>query len=151
MLIEFVQEPGTISQITFDGIRNQDSHEHLTTKMRGQHNFKNLLIWQDAMEFCNNVYTFTRSLPNSERFNLTTQLERAAVSVASNIAEGTGKTTDKHFAEFLSTAISSAYEIETQLLICLKQKYGDEKVLVKLINDIQRLQKMIFNFRSNLK
>lgn len=83
-----------------------------------KHNFKKLTIWQEAMDICDQVYLFTEKLTSKEKFNLISQLERCAVSIPSNIAEGSGKRTDNYFSEFLTTGLTSCYELETQLLIC---------------------------------
>ena len=74
-----------------------------------KHNFKKLTIWIDAMDLCDMIYNFTETLPNNEKYNLISQLERCAVSVPSNIAEGSGKRTSVHFAEFLTTSLTSSY------------------------------------------
>jgi four helix bundle protein len=94
-----------------------------------KHNFKKLTIWQDAMDLCDLTYSYTDKLPNKEKYNLITQLERCAVSIPSNIAEGSGKRTNIHFAEFLTTSLTSSYEIETQFLICDRRKYGSKEEL----------------------
>lgn len=115
-----------------------------------KHNFKKLIIWQRAMDLSDMIFTYCDSLPNREKFNLIDQLNRCSVSIPSNIAEGSGKRTKIHFAEFLSTALTSSYEAETQLLICQRRKYGDEKELVKILEFVVELQKMIYNFRETL-
>lgn len=93
-----------------------------------KHNFKELKIWQLGMEISDMIFEFISTLPNTERYNLVDQLNRASVSIPSNIAEGCGKRTDIHFAEFLSTALSSCYEVETQLLITGRRKIGNEEL-----------------------
>ena len=115
-----------------------------------KHNFKNLVIWQEAMDLCDSVYHYTDSLPNKEKYNLITQLEKCGVSIPSNIAEGSGKRTDNHFAEFLTTSLTSAYELETQLLICQRRNYGSDTQLSALLNVINSLQGKIFNFREKI-
>jgi four helix bundle protein len=87
-----------------------------------KHNFKKLIIWHDAIDLCDMVYNYTETLPQKEKYNLISQLERCAVSIPSNISEGSGKRTKNHFAEFLTTSLSSCFEIETQLLICQTKK-----------------------------
>jgi four helix bundle protein len=94
-----------------------------------KHNFKKLIIWQEAMDLCDMIYMYTETLPNKEKFNLITQLERSSVSIPSKIAEGSDKRTNNHFAEFLTTSLTSSYEAETQLLICGRRKYGNENRL----------------------
>lgn len=82
------------------------------------HNFKNLKIWQKAMDLTDLTFYYCAGLPSSEKFNLIDQINRSSCSIPSNIAEGSGKRTATHFAEFLTTALTSSYEAETQLLIC---------------------------------
>ena len=115
-----------------------------------KHNFKKLVIWQKGMDLSDMVFEYCATLPNNERFNLIDQLNRCSVSIPSNIAEGSGKRTKNHFAEFLSTALTSSYEMETQLLICQRRKYGDKKKLDKILDSVSELQKMIYNFRETI-
>jgi four helix bundle protein len=92
-----------------------------------KHNFKNLKIWQRAMDLTDLTYDYCKGLPVDERYNLIDQLNRCSCSVPSNIAEGPGKRTNVHFAEFLTTSLTSSFEVETQLLICERRAYGSEK------------------------
>jgi four helix bundle protein len=78
-----------------------------------KHNFKELKIWQVGMDMSDLIYEFIQTLPNTERYNLIDQLNTACISIPSNIAEGCGKKTNIHFAEFLPTSLSSCYEVET--------------------------------------
>ncbi|TSC69771.1 MAG: S23 ribosomal protein, partial [Parcubacteria group bacterium Gr01-1014_49] len=79
--------------------------------------FKELIVWQRAMDLAKEIYAVTKQLPASEQFGLTSQMRRAAVSVASNIAEGKRRGTKKDFIQFLRIADGSASELETQLLL----------------------------------
>src|SRR5580698_4032097 len=79
--------------------------------------FRNLAVWQRSIELTLAIYKLTSSFPDSERFGLTNQLRRAAVSVASNIAEGYGRTSRGEYIQFLGHARGSSFEIETQLTI----------------------------------
>jgi four helix bundle protein len=88
--------------------------------------FKNLLVWQRAVELSLAVYRFTSSFPASEQFGLTSQLRRASVSVASNIAEGYGKSTKGEYILFLGHARGSNCELLTQLVIAEALKLGSE-------------------------
>lgn len=115
-----------------------------------KHNFKKLVIWQEAMSLCDLIYSYTETLPDREKYNLISQLQKCSVSIPSNIAEGSGKRTNLHFAEFLTTSLSSSYETETQLLICQKRKYGKEDELEQLLNLVCSLQSKIFNFREKV-
>jgi len=81
------------------------------------HNFKELKIWQKSMELSESVYQLTSNFPNTEKYGLITQMQRSAVSIPSNIAEGSGRGTNDSFKYFLSVALGSAFELETQLLL----------------------------------
>jgi len=94
---------------------------------------------------------YTEGLPDKERYNLIDQINRSSCSIPSNIAEGSGKRTINHFAEFLTTALTSSFELETQLLICERRKYGDAEKLKSCLALTSEIQKMIFVFRDNLK
>ena len=94
---------------------------------------------------------YIEELPVNERFNLIDQINRCSCSIPSNIAEGSGKRTANHFSEFLTTALTSSFELETQLLICERRKYGDSDKLKNCLALTAELQKMIFAFRDNLQ
>jgi four helix bundle protein len=83
-----------------------------------KHNFRDLGIWKDSFSIVKDVYELCQKLPDDEKFGLKSQIQRCAVSIPSNIAEGSGRTSDKEFLHFLNIAISSSYELETQLLLC---------------------------------
>lgn len=91
--------------------------------------FQDLNVWKRAMEMTVCVYDLTRAFPKDEMYGLTSQLRRASVSVASNIAEGRGRMTDGEFRQFLGIAQGSTYEVQTQLLVARRLKIGDEKLL----------------------
>lgn len=104
-----------------------------------RHNFKKLQIWTDSMDLIDKNYLFTATLPDYERFGLRSQMNKCSVSIASNISEGTSKRTDKHFLKFLDDSLGSAFEWETQLIICYRQNFIQEVQflkLEKLINQI---------------
>lgn len=113
------------------------------------HNFKELKIWQKAKEIAKDVYILCEKLPSSERFGYISQLQRAAISVASNIAEGSGRG-DKEFVRFIDIAISSSYEVENLLLIGIDINYLDKEVTSAFISEINELQKMMIGFKKSL-
>lgn len=115
-----------------------------------KHNFKNLKIWEKAMDFTDLTFYYCASLPANERYNLIDQINRCSCSIPSNIAEGSGKRTAIHFAEFLTTALTSSYEAETQLLICERRNYGEKEKLKACLELVTELQKMIFSFREKI-
>lgn len=86
-------------------------------KIKKARNFRNYKVWQDAVEYASKVYKITAEMPWFEKKGLCDQLQRAVVSISSNIAEGAAKPSDTEFARFLDTSLGSAFEVETQLLI----------------------------------
>jgi four helix bundle protein len=82
--------------------------------------YKKLIVWQRAIDLVVLVYELTKKFPKSEQFGLVSQMRRAAVSIASNIAEGQKRSSDKDFVHFLHFACGSAAELETQMVICKK-------------------------------
>ncbi|PIB30643.1 four helix bundle protein [Maribacter sp. 4U21] len=117
----------------------------------GRHNFKKLKIWEEGMNLVDETYRLINSFPSSEKFNLISQLMRCSVSIPSNIAEGTSKSTDKHFNKYIEDSLGSAFEWETQLIIAYRQRYIEKEKFKFLENKIQQLQKMISGFQSGLK
>lgn len=91
--------------------------------MEKARNFRNYKVWQDAVDYASKVYKVTAEMPWFEKKGLCDQLQRAVVSISSNIAEGAAKPTNADFARFLDTALGSSYEVETQLLIAYKVGY----------------------------
>ncbi|MFA7273976.1 MAG: four helix bundle protein [Crocinitomicaceae bacterium] len=114
------------------------------------HNYKNLRIWSEAMDVATEVYKITREFPKEEIYGLTSQLRRAAVSVPSNIAEGSGRTTDKDFKNFLSFSLGSAFETTTQLELACRLEYCEREEINELLSKTESLQKQITAFRNKL-
>ena len=106
--------------------------------------FKDLLVWQKSVSFAKELYKYTAQLPRSEDFGLTSQLRRAAVSIPSNIAEGSKRGTRKDFRQFLHIANGSAAELETQLLIS-REIYPRLNWDV-LLEELNTIQKMLTSF-----
>lgn len=86
--------------------------------------YRDLVVWQRAMELVSAAYKLTRTFPGSERFGLTSQIQRSAVSIPSNIAEGQGRLATKEFRQFLGVARGSLRELETQLLLSADLRYA---------------------------
>jgi four helix bundle protein len=87
-----------------------------------------LVVWQKAIDLCTETYRLTASFPQSEQFGLVNQMRRAAVSIASNIAEGYGRTTTGEYVQFLGHARGSKCELQTQLVIARRLGFGPEDV-----------------------
>ncbi len=115
-----------------------------------RHNFKKLKIWEESIKLVGNSYQLTKSFPESEKFNLISQMNRCAVSIPSNIAEGSSKSTNKHFKKFLENSLGSAFEWETQLIVSYNESYISKEKFEELENKILQIQKMIGSFMDNL-
>ena len=113
-------------------------------------NFRELKVWQRAIDLATLIYSLTKSFPESEKYGLTSQLQRAAISVSSNIAEGSGRQTKPDFKHFLSIALGSLYEIESQLAVSQKLNYISEEAVNTAISEVTEIQKMIYSLRSKL-
>lgn len=112
-----------------------------------RHNFRDLGIWKDSFALVKEVYLYCKQLPDDEKFGLKSQIQRCAVSIPSNIAEGSGRTSDKEFLHFLNIAIASSYELETQLLLC-QDIFGFN--VEDLIDRIQKNQRMIAGLKRKI-
>ncbi|MCG9910412.1 MAG: four helix bundle protein [Flavobacteriales bacterium] len=114
------------------------------------HNYKELIIWKESMRLAKEAYLVSAAFPQDERFGLTSQVRRCAVSIPSNIAEGAGRKSDKEFLHFLSLASGSIYELETQLLLCIDLGYSQSIKLDDCFMLITALQKMLYKFQEQL-
>ncbi len=103
------------------------------------------------MELTEAVYGFTKTLPKDELYGLISQLRRASISIASNIAEGRGRATDRDFKQFLNIAQGSTYEVQTQLLLAKRLKIGDEMLCRKAESLCIETPKMLGAFIQSLK
>jgi four helix bundle protein len=101
-----------------------------------QRRYKQLTVWQDSIRLVKKVYECTGRFPSEEAFGLTSQMRRAAVSIASNIAEGSARGSDKEFVRFLYIARGSLAELETQSIICGQLTYIQPDTLSE---DIERV------------
>jgi len=114
------------------------------------HNFKELRIWQDSMDIVEDIYKVVRDFPKNEQFGLISQMNRCSVSIPSNIAEGSGRDSNKDFRRFLSISLSSAFELETQLIIASRIGFLQKDDFNRIIEKVNIVQKMIFVFRKKL-
>jgi four helix bundle protein len=113
--------------------------------------FKDLIVWQKAIQLCSEIYRLTASFPRSEQFGLTNQMRRASVSVASNIAEGNGKSTKGEYLLFLGHARGSNCELQTQLIIASNLGFCDKQKLEAANNLSAEISRMLNSLMSKLK
>lgn len=112
--------------------------------------YRDLLVWQKAMELTKPLYKVTESLPKREIFGLQSQMRRAAVSIPSNIAEGHGRLNDGHFRQFLALPRGSIFELQTQLEIAGSQSLLAEKEVKELMNLSEEIARMINGLLATL-
>ena len=115
------------------------------------HNFEKLKIWQKAMDIAISVYEVSLLLPEDEKFNLTHQIKKCAVSIPSNIAEGAGRNSNKEFVQFLGIANGSTFELISQLILAKRLKLIGEEMVQPVINQLVEVSNMNFSFQKTLK
>ncbi len=114
-------------------------------------NFRELLVWQKGIDIVVEIYQITALLPNEEKYGLKSQLQRAAVSIPSNISEGCSRGSDAAFVQFLEYAIGSAFEIETQLIAVERLHLVSKEKLGHINEMINEEEKMLNGLISSLK
>lgn len=114
------------------------------------HQFKELKVWQKAVELATEVYSATKNFPQEEKFGITSQIRRSVVSISSNIAEGAGRNSKKEFKLFLNYVYGSCSELETQLTISKNLGFIDNSILDQLSESINEIQKMIYSLSNSL-
>ena len=112
---------------------------------------KDLDVWNKSILFVVDVYNITTCFPDAERYGLTNQIRRAAVSIPSNIAEGAARVSGKEFVQFLSIAIASSAEVETQLIISKELNFLANDDFDKLNDELNDIQKMLLGLRNKIK
>ena len=113
-------------------------------------NFKQLKIWQKGFTIAADCFKLTEMFPPHQRFSLTSQINRSGVSIPSNIAEGSSRSSEKDYNRFLEISLGSCFELETQLLISGAVNYGEESIRNRILADIDEEEKMIISFMNKL-
>lgn len=113
--------------------------------------FKELKVWQKAIELVTETYLVTKGFPKDELFGLVSQIRRCVISIPSNIAEGCGRKTTKDFSNFLGIALGSCFELETQIIISKNIGYLTNEQFIILESEIQHIQNMIIKLQTSLE
>jgi len=116
----------------------------------GVKDYRELIVWQKAMDLVERIYRVTAGLPREEVYGLTSQIRRAAISIPSNIAEGQGRHTTRDFLNFLSIAQGSLKEVETQVLIAERLAYINQAQTSKLVSLTEEVGRLISGLRNSL-
>jgi four helix bundle protein len=114
-------------------------------------NFEKLDVWQQAVDLAAFIYDVTGKFPSDEKFGIVSQMRRAAVSVPSNIAEGSSRSSRQDFSRFVELAVGSLYELVSQGFIARTQGFLDEQVFQKLYSDSEELIRMLSGLRNHLR
>lgn len=115
------------------------------------HKYKELKVWQKSMNVTADIYKITEELPAKEKFNLISQICRSAVSIPSNIAEGAGRHSKKDFSHFLSIALGSSFELETQVMLTEKLNYLTKDQIDQILTQLTEIQSMILGLKKSLE
>jgi four helix bundle protein len=119
--------------------------------MKLRHNFKNLIVWNKAVDMAVKVYQITSKFPNEEKFGMTSQMRRSSVSIPSNIAEGTARNSSKAFTNSLDISLGESFELETQTIIARRVGLLTQDDFESINHDIDEIQKMIIGFKSTVE
>ncbi len=110
--------------------------------------FRKLIVWQKSMDLVKVIYSITKMFPKEEVFSLTSQMRRAAISIPSNIAEGTSRKSKNDYKHFMSMARGSALELETQIEISYQLKYCNADQTSDSISRLQEIERMLNKLSS---
>lgn len=113
--------------------------------------FEDLKIWHESVKFAGEIYRLTKKFPKDEQFIIVSQINRAAVSISLNIAEGEGRNSDPDLARFIQIAIGSLNEVVTLLYISVDQKYISQNEFDLFYKRCEQISKMLHAFRNYLK
>ena len=113
-------------------------------------NFRNLNVWQLSLQLIEQIYFLTIKFPHEEKYGLTSQIRRSSISIPSNIAEGSSRKSQKEFAHFLSIAIGSSFELETQLIIANKVKLIEQSDFSTIAQMLNQIQAMLHTYKKKI-
>ncbi len=113
------------------------------------YSFEKLTVWQESKNLVKDIYRLTKSFPSEERFGLISQLRRASVSIASNLAEGTSRKTNKDKAHFTTISFSSAMEVLNQLIISKELNFLSEKDYILVREKLEKITNMLNALRNS--
>lgn len=113
--------------------------------------YRDLEVWQKAIELVKDIYNVTRTFPDEEKFGLTVQIRRASISIASNIAEGHARMSTAEFMRFITIAMGSTAEVETQIILSYELGYISKDTKKKLMSHTDSIGKMLRKLHQSLK
>jgi len=114
-------------------------------------NFKNLKIWNKGFGIAVKSFLFINTFPKEERFGISSQITKSAISIPSNIAEGSSRTSEKDYLRFIEISLGSTFELETQILIANAANFGNRALGNEILRDLDEEEKMLIGFMNKLK
>jgi len=132
-------------------VKNQESRTKNQEKKSEMHNFKELKVWQKSRILVKDIYKLLETFPNKEQLGLISQIQRAAVSIPTNIAEGSGRSGANDFNRFLEIALTSAFEVENLIILSFDLGYVTEVSFTDFSNQIIEIQKMLYGLKKHIK
>jgi four helix bundle protein len=115
--------------------------------MRKTHNFRELIAWQKSRNVVKSIYELTKLYPKEELFSLASQMRRVAISILFNIAEGCGRGTNPQLVQFLTIALGSSFELETQLILSADLNYIKQVDIQEHVNKLYEVQNLIYSLK----
>ncbi|RZS95360.1 four helix bundle protein [Cecembia calidifontis] len=119
--------------------------------MKLRHNFKNLNVWNKAVDLAVKIYETPALFPSEEKFGMTSQMRRSSVSIPFNIAEGTARNTSKAFTNCLDISLGESFELETQTIIARRVGLLNQHDFESINQDLDEIQKMIIGLKTNVE
>ena len=113
--------------------------------------FRNYKVWHLSLDFVEEIYRITDSFPSEERYGLSSQMRRAAVSIVSNIAEGASRSSEIDFARFIEMSVGSTFEIETQIIVAIRLSYIEQNAADMLIDSLKNIQKILNSLLTKIR
>lgn len=113
--------------------------------------YENLEVWEQSVELASRIYEVTRDFPEEEKYGITSQLRRAAISISANIAEGSGRESSKEFSRFIGIAVGSLNEVESLIHVSKKLGYIDDKKFDDIIQLVEEVGNLCGGFRKYLR
>lgn len=114
-------------------------------------NFKQLKIWSKGFDIGVKTFKLVSTFPKEERYGVCAQMTKSAVSIPSNIAEGSSRASQRDYLRFIEISLGSTFELETQLLLAKAVGFGNNELRDEILNDIDEEEKMLISFMNKLK
>ncbi|MEQ9285823.1 MAG: four helix bundle protein [Cyclobacteriaceae bacterium] len=112
------------------------------------HQYKELKVWQKSMDLAESIYEVTKGFPSEEKYGVTGQLRRCAISIPSNIAEGAGRNSDRDFSRFLDISVGALFELETQVLLSFRVGFLIESSKDEIVGEVSQIHAMLIGLNK---